>query len=152
MIVVREHLPKFAGEKLKKRVSRLLPEYDVQNVDWLEEYDSYYHYGRSERIGDKVKRLPVLRVKFNDPRKSWFYLDPYSGDLLSHFKTGSRLNRWVFDALHTLDFAWLHEKNRWFWWIIMGTFMLGGLVLSLTGVWLTAKWAGGIVLDEEEKQ
>ena len=41
----------------------------------LQAYDAYY-YSR-----DGGTPLPVLRVKFDDPDRTWFYIDPASGTL-----------------------------------------------------------------------
>ncbi len=130
----------FSAEQLKLYAPELMPDWDITEFSWLQNYDSYYQLGRSERIGDQVKRLPVLRVKINDPSQSWFYIDPSSGSLISHFRTESRLNRWLFDGLHTLDFSWLHERRRALWWTVMLFFMIGGIGLSSTSVWLTLRW------------
>lgn len=81
-----------------------------------------------------------MRIKFNDSANSWYYIDPHSGSILSRYRADSRTNRWLFDALHTLDFAWLHEHRHVLWWVFMIVLMAGGTVLSFTSLWLTLKW------------
>jgi hypothetical protein len=49
--------------------------------------------------------LPVYRIILNDAERSRIYLDPNTGALLQRVGASDRRYRWLFGALHRLDFA-----------------------------------------------
>jgi hypothetical protein len=106
----------FSVESLLARLAAGVPDTAVSAFELLEEYDSYY-YGR------RRLPLPVLRVKFDDPAQTWAYVDPARSELVGVVHRGSRLERWLFNGLHSLDFA--------FWWDRRPLWDLGMIVLSL---------------------
>ncbi len=94
----------------------------------LDEYDNYY-YSRGEQLP-----LPVLRVKFDDVNESWLYVDPFQGQLLSLIHKYSRMERWLYSGLHSLDFAfWYHKRPLWDIGVLL--LMTGGLMTSLLGLY-----------------
>ena len=105
----------------------------IQETKILMEYDDYY-YSRTHE-----KRLPVLRVKVDTPEQSWYYVDLKTGQLILKHEKGSRFERWLYHGLHSLDFSFL-IYNRPLWDIIVWTLMLGGTLVSVTGLVLTGKW------------
>jgi uncharacterized iron-regulated membrane protein len=81
-------------------------------------------------------RLPAYRVILNDAEHTRFYLDPATASLLRGVDANSRTYRWLFNGLHSLDFAaWL--RRRPVWDIIVLALMLGGLAGTITGTYLT---------------
>ena len=105
----------------------------IQEVKTLTGYDDYY-YSRTYE-----KRLPVLRVKVDTPEKSWYYVDLKTGQLILKHEKGSRFERWLYHGLHSLDFSFLAYK-RPLWDIVVWLLMLGGTLVSVTGLVLTGKW------------
>lgn len=93
----------------------------------LTDYDSYYY----DQHGHK--RLPVLRLKFNDGNRTWLYLNPNTLSLDARYTQRSRVERWVYNGLHTLDFPFLYRR-RPLWDVIVIALSVGGLALSATGV------------------
>ena len=67
----------------------------------LNAYDAYY-YDR-----DRQKPLPVLRIRFGDPRHTWLYINPRTGLIAARYTNRSRLERWLYSGLHDLDFPFL---------------------------------------------
>jgi hypothetical protein len=65
----------------------------------------------------------VLRVKFADPAQTWAYIDPRKSELVGIVHRFSRLERWLFNGLHSLDFA--------FWWDRRPLWDFGMIALSL---------------------
>jgi hypothetical protein len=56
-------------------------------------------------------RLPVYRVILNDAENTRYYLDPNTGALLARVDAYRRWNRWLFGAIHRLDFAaWVRVR------------------------------------------
>ena len=67
-----------------------------------------------------------------------YYLDPATGALLARIDSNRRWNRWLFGAIHRLDFAaWVRVRPAWD--IILIALMLGGFALSATGVYLAVR-------------
>ena len=102
-----------------------MPSADVGDAEWLEDYDAYY-YDRSRELS-----LPVLRVRFADPARTWLYLDPRRGAIVRKEERLTRVNRWLYHGLHSLDVPWLYSR-RPLWDLVVITLSLGGLVLSAT--------------------
>jgi hypothetical protein len=75
--------------------------------------------------------LPVLRVRFADPHETWLYLDPTQGRIVRKEERLTRLNRWLYRGLHSLDFPGFYER-RPLWDVVMIVLGLGGLVLAGT--------------------
>jgi hypothetical protein len=109
-----------------------MPGVPVGDSAWLEDYDSYY-YDR-----DRTLSLPVLRVRYADPQRTWLYLDPRRGTIVRKEERLSRLNRWLYHGLHSLDFPFLYNR-RPLWDIVVIGLSLGGLILSSTTIVATAR-------------
>ncbi|WP_234735074.1 PepSY domain-containing protein [Tellurirhabdus bombi] len=114
-------------------IQTLNPGYKIIESNVLTDYDDYYYSKKRER------RLPVLRIKLDTPEKTWYYIDLKTGQIVLKHERGSRLERWLYHGLHSLDFRFLLYK-RPLWDIVVGTLMLGGTLVSLTGLVLTWKW------------
>lgn len=100
----------------------------VTEVALLDAYDDYY-YSRGGQLP-----LPALRVKFDDPAKSWIYVDPQRSKLLTTVTAASRVERWLYNGLHSLDFAfWYHKRPLWDIGVIL--LLLGGLGTSALGLY-----------------
>ena len=115
-------------------VSRLAEAAGVPVVDTerLDAYDSYY-YSRPEG----ALPLPVLRVRFADPLDTWVYIDPAAGQIVRSLHRHSRAERWLFNGLHSLDFAfWYGRRPLWDIGVIL--LSLGGLASSGIGLWIGA--------------
>ncbi len=101
--------------------------YEPAEVTWLDAHDAYYY----DRTGGR--RLPALRVKFNDPEETWLYLDAAEGSIALAEVRGSRAERWLYQGLHSLDFPWLYTAP-WAWYVVIVGLSLGGVALSLTSL------------------
>jgi hypothetical protein len=117
----------FSAESLVARLRAELPEVPVLEQQMLTEYDPYY-YSRQH-----LTPLPVLRVKFGDPGETWFYIDPSNSMLLSQVTRLSRIERWLYNGLHSLDFPFWYDM-RPAWDIVMIVLLLGGLISSSIGL------------------
>ncbi|WP_116812280.1 PepSY domain-containing protein [Steroidobacter cummioxidans] len=98
----------------------------------LDDYDDYY-YSRGRQAP-----LPVLRFKFDDPMQTWIYVDPRGSDIVAQTHRYSRIERWLYNGLHSLDFKFWYSK-RPLWDIGMIVLLLGGLVSSVLGLYLGLK-------------
>lgn len=61
--------------------------------------EDLYHYGRSSPAV-----LPAARIRLADAQDTTWYLDPATGRILQRIDDANRWHRWVFNALHRLDF------------------------------------------------
>ena len=89
--------------------------------------DAYWYSHHQQRV------LPVLRVGFDDAAQSWFHIDPRTGDILGRSDASRRTYRWLFNALHSLDFHAL-IAHRPAWDIVVWLLSLLGVVISASGV------------------
>ncbi|MGC3981052.1 MAG: PepSY domain-containing protein [Steroidobacteraceae bacterium] len=122
----------FSVESLLKRLQAAVPDTPIVDTQLLTEYDSYY-YSRGRQ-----QPLPILRVKFGDPMQTWVYVDPQRSAMLTQVHRYSRIERWLYNGLHSLDFKFWYSK-RPLWDIGMIILLLGGLATSVMGVYLGIK-------------
>ena len=120
------------AEVLVARLGAALPDVPVTDAARLESYDAYY-YGR----GADGPPLPVLRVRFADPLETWIYVDAAAGRVVGSVHHYSRLERWLFNGLHSLDFTFWYDR-RPLWDIGLISLSLGGLASSGIGLWIGA--------------
>ena len=118
----------FSADSLVARLRSDLPDVSVVEQQLLSEYDSYY-YSRGQQ-----RPLPVLRVKFNDPAQTWFYIDPEMSQVLSQVHRLNRVERWLYNGLHSLDFAFWYSSPLWD--VGMIALCLGGVASSGIGLLL----------------
>jgi hypothetical protein len=119
----------FSTESLLARAGEAFPGQPVVESGTLSAYDDYY-YSR-----DGSLPLPVLRVKFDDAQRTWYYIDPATGRIVQRVEKRNRLERWIYNGLHSLDFSFWYGR-RPLWDIGVITLCLGGLLLSILGVML----------------
>ena len=117
--------------ELEAAARAAMPGLEPFDLQWLDQYDAYY-YDRDGQLA-----LPVLRVKFPDPTHTWLYLDPRRGAIVRKEERLSRVNRWIYHGLHSLDFPFLYYR-RPFWDIVVIVLSVGGIVLSATT--MVAAW------------
>jgi uncharacterized iron-regulated membrane protein len=102
----------------------------------VNEADAYYYALQRRRFEDIA--LPYYRIILNDDEQTRLYLDASTGALVHGVDSAGRWRRWLFSGLHRLDFAeWMRERP--FRDVLMWLMLLGGLGLSVTGVWLAIR-------------
>jgi hypothetical protein len=117
----------FSRDELLTAARKAMLGMEPVEVAWLTDVDAYYY----QRNGGT--RLPALRAKFKDPDETWMYLDSRDGSLVQTEVRESRLERWLYQSLHSLDFPWVYQ-TPWVWYPLIVGLMLGGLALSVTSV------------------
>src|SRR5262249_7721744 len=99
----------------------------------IDEEDAYYFKRRGETLV-----LPVYRAILGDADATRYYLDPRSSRLLQRADASERWYRWLFGALHRLDFAaWMRARPLWD--ILVLGLLLGGLGVTITGCYLAIR-------------
>lgn len=117
----------FSQEELLGAARAAMAGMEPVETAWLTDVDAYYY----ERTGGL--RLPALRAKFNDADETWLYLDSRDGSLVQTEVRESRIERWLYQSFHSLDFPWVYQ-TPWVWYPLILVLMLGGLALSVTSV------------------
>ena len=121
----RGPLVSFESVRMWDVANAAMPGVAVADSVWLSEYDSYYY----SRTG--AKPLPVLRIRYADPRATWLYLDPQRGVIALRLERASRWNRWLYHGFHSLDFPFLYYK-RPLWDAVVILLSIGGIAISVT--------------------
>lgn len=116
----------FSDEYAVEQLSRAVSDYQIVAEDILSSYDNYY-YARASTAGP-VAPLPVLRVKYNDPARTWYYVDLNNGELVYQSHRWGRVERWLYHGLHSLDFGFFY-RSRPLWDVVVILLLLGGLAL-----------------------
>jgi hypothetical protein len=116
----------FSADSIVQRLAGAVPDAKVIETTVLTEYDSYY-YSRGRQTP-----LPVVRIKFDDPAQTWVYVEPEMGQILSSITKLSRVERWAYNGLHSLDFSFWYNR-RPLWDAGMIVLLLGGLATSCFG-------------------
>jgi hypothetical protein len=119
----------FPTDALLARLRAAVPEATPVSHELLSDYDAYY-YSRNRQAA-----LPVLRVKFDDPMETWVYIDPELGQIVASIHRLQRVERWLYNGLHSLDFGFWYDR-RPLWDIGMILLSVGALVTSTIGFWL----------------
>jgi hypothetical protein len=117
----------FSTETVVNRLKEANPGVSIIESVRLTEYDSYY-YSR-----DGQAPLPVDRVKFGDPDATWVYVDPEVSQVVGQANRFNRVERWLYNGLHTLDFSFLYY-NRPVWDLAVIILSLGGAAVSGIGL------------------
>jgi sulfite reductase alpha subunit-like flavoprotein len=105
----------------------MMPGAHVAAATLLTQGDEYWHSGFYK------KKLPVVRVAFDDPAGTWFHFDAETGALLGLMDKTSRVDRWTVVAIHDLDWNWLLQRRPW-WDVVMFGVTLPGLLISITAL------------------
>jgi hypothetical protein len=122
----------FSVESLMARLRQEIPDVPVAESELLNEADAYYYTRRGHQ--PRVAALPVLRVKFEDPDETWFYIDPARSEVVETIHRQGRIHRWLYNGLHSFDFgAWYYH---WTWDATLIVLSIGGLVSSGAGMYL----------------
>jgi hypothetical protein len=116
----------FTTESITDRLKAAAPSATILESQLLNEYD-YYYYSRDGEV-----QLPVVRVKFDDPAKTWVYVDPQVSQIVAQVQRNNRVERWLYNGLHSLDFPfWYYKRPLWDIGVII--LSLGGAALSGLG-------------------
>lgn len=133
-----------SSEPAQERLERAVLEREVREAwpeqplrfEWLEQEDFYY-YARSEPslYSQLPRRLPLLRVRFDDPAATWLHLDPYSGTAIEQLDQRRRAVRWAFKLLHSWDWRPLLQRPLLRDGLLLAL-SAGMLVIAISGVLL----------------
>lgn len=124
----------FTTDEIAASVRAASPGAPVASYELLTEYDSYY-YSRSGQTP-----LPVVRIRFADAAETWLYVDPAMSQVLASIPRLARLERWLYNGLHSFDFGYLYTRPLWD--VVLLVLLLGGLASSAIGLYLGVRRVG----------
>jgi hypothetical protein len=128
----------FSTESVMGRVQQASADRSIVESQLLSGYDAYY-YARNGRAP-----RPVLRVKFDDPDRTWVYIDPATSRLVAQFTRQERVERWLYHGFHSLDFGfWYYSRPLWDIGVI--TLSIGGAASSAIGLFVGFRRVGRYV-------
>lgn len=124
---------RFPEATLIAAAARLMPGHGIARTTRLDQYDNYYYDRRPHTMGGHIeRRLPVLRIEYDDPGHTWVHLDPYTAGIHSRTDDLGRVKRWLFNALHSWDLRGFID-NRPLWDVSLILLSLGGFILCVSG-------------------
>src|SRR4029078_1447713 len=85
--------------------------------------------------------LPVMLVRLGDGDHTRYYIDLKTARVVGSYSSRTRISRWLYHGLHSLDFPWLYDY-RPLWDVVVITFMLGGTALGVTSLILAWRVLG----------
>lgn len=102
-------------------------------IELIHEHDDQYFSVKKGKAP-----LPVYRIILEDELHTRFYYNPKTLSQ-QRLDDNSRLKRFLYGGLHSFNLNFLSDKPI-LWNILMYTFMIGGTLLSLTGVVLSYRY------------
>lgn len=114
------------------KIQEIFPNDNIVSSQMMNEYDDYY-YSRKNKLP-----LPIYKYELGNDQQTAIYVDPISHQVLKKIGQKNRVERWVYNGLHSLDFTVLRNK-RPLWDIVVIVLLLGVTLLSFTGTILTYK-------------
>jgi hypothetical protein len=127
--------PGFERDTLMGLISAAVPRPLLAGVSVLDHYDVYY-LDRAQ-----ILPIPVLLVRLNDIDHTRYYVDLATARILRTYSARGWVNRWLYHALHSLDFPWLYA-HRPLWDIVVVGSMLAGTALCITSIVLAWRVMG----------
>ena len=125
---------KSLDQKVHGRIARLIPGSSILDWQQLDRYDLYYYSHHNRH-----RPLPALRVEFDDPESTWFHIDLSTGEILDRLTDRRRLERWIFNGMHTFDFTLL-INSRPSWDLVMIFLCSSLFVFSVTSVVIAVRY------------
>jgi uncharacterized iron-regulated membrane protein len=119
---------KLLQDKIDSAIPTLLPDANLLSLHEIVQYDNYYYSHHN-----RYRPLPVYRARFDDDESTWYHIDLTTGEIINRVTDADRLERWLFNGLHSLDFQLLFSK-RPLWDFVVILLSLLGLGFSVTSV------------------
>ena len=113
-----------------------------KSISLMTEFDNYY-VGFTKRM-----ELPVYKVIADDADGSVFYVNPNTGRT-RYFNKNARVKKWIYPAFHSLRFKFFAER-RTLRDVVIWTILIGGTLVSLTGVVLGIRYVGRLLRRRKE--
>lgn len=111
-----------------RQLQSLLPQARITGQRVITQYDSWYYSHHN-----RYRPLPALEVRFDDAEQSWFHIDLDTGAVVQRLTVTDRWARWLYNGLHSFDFALLFQ-HRPLWDVVLILLLACGFIFTLTAV------------------
>jgi hypothetical protein len=118
---------RLSDHELRELAQRLAPGTAPRSVALERAYDAY-HYPTHTR---PAAALPYARLTLADPARTTFYVDPQRARLIRRLDARTRLERWLYQGLHSLDFPGVYTRPLLWRGTLVGCMALGLLLSGL---------------------
>lgn len=131
----KEGAPKLelSQEEVTQAIQHLFKTPAEMQCNILTSYDAYYN-----STWRQSRALPVFKIEVSSPEKFTIYANPKTTDLYV-YDSVRKMNYWAYSKLHALRFGFL-TRHPILWTIVIWGLLLGGVVVSFTGVILGIKY------------
>lgn len=123
---------KLTEEEIREVITDIHSGETISDICLMDKYDTYY-IARSGHLA-----LPVYKVEVDNADHTCYYVNPDNGQYRS-VNTNKRWGFWMYQGMHSLKFDWL-VAHPILWTIVMWVLMLGGTIVSLSGVILGIRY------------
>ena len=130
--VIGNPVPELDRQFIIDTLRKAAQPYRITETRLVSKYEAYY-LDRHDSLP-----LPVIFVQFNDAERSMYYVDPKTARIVEGYNSHSRLNRWLYHGLHSIDLPWLY-RHRPAWDLVMLALLLGGISLCITSLILAVR-------------
>lgn len=114
--------------RISAAAPQLLPGSSLTSLELLESHDDYYYSRHFMR-----QPLPAYRARFDDAEATWYHINALTGEVVNRLTRRGRLERWLFNGLHSFDFQFLRD-SRPLWDLTVILLSLAGLGFSVTSI------------------
>ena len=123
---------KLTEEEIREVITDIHSGETISDICLMDKYDTYY-IARSGHLA-----LPVYKIEVDNADHTCYYINPRNGQYRS-VNTNKRWGFWMYQGMHSLRIDWL-VAHPILWTIVMWCLMLGGTVVSLSGVVLGVRY------------
>ncbi|MBK5720647.1 PepSY domain-containing protein [Dysgonomonas sp. Marseille-P4677] len=116
---------------IRNKISKIHPD-RVINIELMNDYDNYYIHKRH------TYSLPVYKIIVDDSDESLYYIDPKTTET-RYLNINMKVRKWTYQALHSFSVKYFLDRPI-LWNILMWVSMIGGTIVSITGVYLGFKF------------
>ena len=99
-------------------------------------YDDY-HYPTH---GNPEAALPYARIDLSDAQHTSYYLDPARATLIRRHTDSSRLERWLYHGLHSVDFPRLYQHQALWRTLVLAAMSVGAALSGLGLAMQVRRW------------
>lgn len=121
-------IKEFNYDEVKEIASRKFKglSYDISKII---EYDGYYNNPQND----------IVKIRFNDADKTWVYIDLANPDFMPSLNKSSRLRRWLYSGIHTLNIPGI-SSYPWLRKTLLIILCGMGIIISFSGLIMGIKY------------
>jgi hypothetical protein len=115
-----------SAQRLTEAAKLIVPDGPLIHTELRTTPDRYWHSFKGD-----VRKVPMFRVEFTDPKGTWLHLDPATGELMQTKTAADRTYFLFFNAIHKFDFYSIRGLVQD---LLVWALMVPGTAIPVTGV------------------